>query len=418
MTAPVTVTTKTAYAKAWKKIAGKARQGINVLAEELALIESMSPESMPLGRENLIPVDLNEEVGVALIPEGGMEAEPSSVGLEEAFITPTQYNARFNVPLLVQYVDEGSSNQIEQQLKLQSKKKVEAIAAKIADDFHGSSSGVLALTNTDISGTSGTLTLTAGYGRTGITSPSFLAEKWKVGERGAVINGSSLLANSGFIVTSRDTTAGTITVTFEGTVAATTTDGLKLVKANAKAATSGRTIDQTDFNKGLVGMADVAHTSGALHSLTHENWVPAYSSSTATAFTGTKLRRGKDEIANQSGMTADTLMIAQGVYREMVAAERSNVQFDDPMGIEIDGSVKARGMTIWKSRRVPPGDVVLYAKKAYHKWDLFKSGTSPAYSDGKEYIDQNAMVFRLDQVLGLVCTNRKAFAAFTNQSEV
>lgn len=403
--------------KAWRKIAHKLAVGINRASEGVDKIDDLQNVGEPVGRENLLPVDLNEDGGIALIEEGGMSAFPSSVSIEEGLLTFSEFEGRFNVSLLVENIDRGSENQIERQIMLQSATKVAALGAYIDDGLHGSSSGVLALTNSDITATSAgaslTLTVTAGYGLASITSAPFITEKFKLNDRVAIINGSTLL---GVIkLTARDLTAGTITGTAEGAISAITTDGLKLVKANAMPADTGRTIAQTDFNRGLVGFADI-FASGALHSLTHANWVPAVDYSTSGRFSGALLRHADFQIGNKMGGKITDVWLDQYVYSDMIELEKPAVRFDGPMGMEIDGSVKSRGRQFWTNRRIPPGFVYAFDKSAFQKWDIYKSKQTVSYGDGKEYINQEAKVYALRRILGLRVKARAAFARFTGQT--
>ena len=195
-----------AYQKAWRKVAGAVVQGLNFAVEETGYMDGLPKESMPVGRENLLPVDLNEEAGIASIPEGGYEARPTSVGLEETFVGTVQFNGRFNIPLLVKYLDAGNANQLERMLKLQGMKKVQAFAATKGDYFWGSSSAILALTANAVSGTSSTVQLTAAYGNAGITAAGYVTKLFKVGDYVALLAGGALVANAIGLITARDTT--------------------------------------------------------------------------------------------------------------------------------------------------------------------------------------------------------------------
>jgi hypothetical protein len=113
-------------------------------------------------------------------------------------------------------------------------------------------------------------------------------------------------------------------------------------------------------------------------------------------------------------------LLAQGVYRDWVDAERAAVRFDTPASMETDGSVKSKGRDIKKSRRVPPGFAIGYDKRSWRKIALTPKpdgSNGITWGDGKEYIDQDGMVFNVDLVLGLVCTNRGNFAYASGLTE-
>ena len=411
-----------AIQKAWRKIQGGVGQGINVECEEIGMIDNLAKEDQPYSfRENTIVVDLNEEGGIASINEGDFEAEEGSVGLNEYEIEAQHFIGRFSISNLAKYADKGQENQLERDLTLRAAKKMQAMAAHVSDYFYGSNTGVLATTDTDFSGATATLALTAGYGNTGITDAGYLARMFKAqdadgrgGDTIALINGSSLVANTFARVTARDTTAGTITVAAAGSNPAITTNGLKVVKANSK----GRsTVAHTDYLKGLVGMQDILFGS-SLHGLTHANWTPAYSDTAAGRFTGAKLNRADAEIGDYGSGKADTVMIDRGVYRDLTFnVERAGLRHVEAFGMEIDGSVKSKGRKFFQSRRVPPGWVVPFSSKALKKWQILPMPSNKVqWADGKEFIDQSGMVFRMETVLGLVVTNRKQFSYFTNQT--
>lgn len=406
--------------KAWKKVHGKTSQGFQFESEEYNALDEVTEEEMPYtlrqstdGGEASFPVDLNEQGGIASIPEGGYEAKPSSVGLEEARWFVQHFIGRFNVALLAKYADKGMENQLERQLGLQAAKKVQGIAAHYSDYWHGSSTAILALTDTDIAASaSQSIVLKSGYGNSAITSLPFIADKFKVGDRIAILNAGSFHCSGTITAVTKST--GTLAVTWDATPSALTTNGLQVVKSNSM---EYGNVTGTDYNRGLVGWEDIL-TSSALHGLTHTNWSVAYSDTTAGRFTGLKLRRADNEIQNQGGGKGKCVIWSQGVERDVIALERAAVRFGDPFGIELDGSVKSKGRTFFSSRRCVPGRVIVYDPSAVRKKVLVgKPEDSVSFAQGKEYIDQNAMVFRVELVVGNVIKSRKNIAYFDSQTE-
>lgn len=404
--------------KAWRKLSTALEQGINLAAPGVKLLEEWKSVNEPVGRENLQPVMLDETGGIAMIEEAGMEAYPSSVGPEEMFFTVSEFNGRFNTSLFAEHIDRGQENQFIRQVLMQSQGKVAALGAEIDDQLFGSSSGVVATTDTDIGATSagaslGPLTLTAGYGRTGITDARFITEKIKVGDRVAILNGDALV---GVIkVTARSLTAGTITGTAESAISAITTNGLKIVKANQMPDPDlGRTVTQTSYNRALVGFTDILFSAG-LHSLTHTNHVPAHTETTAGRFTGAKARRAAYEVESKSNGKVTDVWMDPFVKFDMIENERAALRLDSPMGMEIDGSVKSQGKRIVDYRRVPPGDVYLFDRSGAKRWDVYKSDTPKDYNGGKEYTNQAAKVHRITRILGIRVPVRLKFAVYTNQ---
>ena len=411
--------------KAWRKIQKGVAQGLNFECEEVGMLDNLVKEDMPYSfRENSIVVDLNEEGGIASIGEGDFEAETGSVGLDEFAPTVQHFNGRFDISNLSKYAERGMENQLEPDLKLRAAKKIQALSAHIGDYFYGSASGVLALSDTAVGAgaASVTLSLRAAYGNTALNDAGYVARLFKAqdgtgrgGDTIALVAGSTLVANSYARITARDTAAGTITVSFLGSVAAVAaSSGVKIVKANSL----GRAgIGHTDFNRGLVGMHDILF-GASLHGLNHPNWSVAYSDTAAGRFTGMKLNRADTELANTGGEKAEVVMMDQGVNRDMIDNYRQALRFTDgPFGLEIDGSVKSKGREFFSSRRVPAGWVVPRAKKALKKWQVLPMpGNSVSWADGKEYIDKSGMVFRVETVLGVICAKRKGITYFTGQT--
>lgn len=418
----VTSTTKT-----WRKVSTGIKKGINVSVPELKEVDNLAKEDTPYSfRENIMVLDLNEDGGVATIGEGDFEAEEGSIDLEEATLDLSHFNARFNISNLAKYAERaGGEAQLERDLKWRGMKKVEAMAAHVGDYFWGSKTGVLALCDLNVTTqTTLTLTLYAGYGNTGITDAAFLARKFKPQVNGkggdvvALINSSSLVANSFARVTARSLSAGTITVSvISGSVTVNAT-GLKVVKANSK----GRlTVAHTDFNRGLAGVQDILYGS-TYHGVAGASvaaWNPAYTSSTTGRFTFADFLVGDEEIDldGQSGAKGDVVYIDPAVKRDAIAYERAGVRWASADNLSMDASLKTDGRRWIASRRVPPGWVVMRAKGALKKWELHDtSNSAPNWGDGKEYIDLSGMVFRIERVLGLVVPNRQLWVGFTNKT--
>lgn len=415
--ATITDTTSTSVLnKLWRKIQGPVATGIQYKSEEYALLDDFSTEESEYSaREVTRPVDLNEGAGVASIPESGYKAVPSSPNLEEITITLQQFNKRFEASLLARAADKGNANQVRKQLVHQAKQAVYDVARHYSDAFYGLSTGILALTDTDLSGASTVLTLKSGYGQSGITSAAFIADKFRVGDRIACLNAGALVANAIGTVTAISTSTPSITVSWTvGSNPSDTTNNLQIVKANSM---ENATIAGTDYNRGLVGLLDGMLTT-SVHSLSHARWLPAYTDTAGSRFSGARIRRGKDEIANRGGGKGDLLITTQGVQRDMIAAERGLVRFDDPFSMELDGDVKAKGTKVFTSRRVPPGYAFLGDKGSLKRWMLGgKPSESMGWADGIEREDKSVMVFSMDFFLGLVWENRQNFAYWSSLTE-
>lgn len=424
-----TITTTANVNYVWKYIQSGIFQGFNFMTPEVQWAKDIKGLGDPWsGRALELVLDLNEGGRVASIPEGGKKSRASSPNAEVGTVTIQQFSAGFTMSELAKWADEGNRNQLERQMKWQARKVVEGIGRHVGDYFYGSSTGVLALTDSDLSGGTDTLTLYDGFGNTGIDDAAYLANLFREesssaaadGDWVAAVNSSTLVTNAIGYVTGRDTAAGTIDVTWNGS-ASDSTNGLKIVKANSQENT---TLAGTDFNKGLVGLQDMFFSS-ALHSLTHTNWAAAFSdTSTGGRLTGVKLRKMLDAIEDYGPRISGqkVLLTTKGVRRDMIDYERSALRQNDPLAMEVDGDVKVNGYVIRTSRRVPPGFAYVYDSDKIRKI-MYKpvpsgsgeSGLTP--SEGIYYPDDSAIRYDIPVVMGLVCTSRKSLAVRTGVTE-
>ena len=411
-----TATTGASVNKVWRKIQGKIVQGMNFDVEEFNQVGEITvPENIPYSaREVTMPVDIVEGAGAAQIDEGGFLARPSTPNMQEITISMLQTDGRFNATGLSEFGDDGDTNQLERQLVFQGADKLRTIARHFGDYFYGASTAYLAQVTAAVTGTTLTHTLQAGYGVSSISSAAFLADKFRAGDYVSLIRSAALVTNAIGLVGNVDTTNGAITVTWAGAV--TSVSGDYVVKANAMENT---TIATTDYNKGFVGLMSMLLDS-SVHGLanTVARWNPSYSDVTSTRFTGSKLHRANDNVKNfGSSKGIDLVFIDQGVNRDLINLRSAGVRFDDPMNMEIDGSIKSKGRTFFSSRRVPPGWVIPVDRSAIALWSLTpKPDGRYAWKDGKELIDQDLMVFDMRWPVSMVCRSRAKLTYFANQT--
>jgi hypothetical protein len=414
-------TTTASLNKYWLKVQGKiATAFAHGKRKEKKLFDSLPAAPEPWsGYENTFPIDVNERGGIAGITDFGYMAKASSVNAVEATVSAVHYQGRFAISDIAGFADQGKENQQRQQLVVQGMQKVEAMVEHFSDYFHGSASGLLATTDSDFSDATTTATLAAGYGVAGITNAKFLASLFKVGERVVFLDSSNALIDSTDSfgeITAVSKTNGTIDVTTDGSITYST-NGVRIYKANNLEGTTAA--GGSDLNKGLVGMIDIM-TAATLHNVATSsvpNWAVAYSDTNAGRFSHSKLRKGKDEIENESGLTPDTLLLAQGVYRDMIAQERAGLRYDDAGGLSFDGDVKAKGLQIITSKNVPPGYVNLFAKAGMNKWEILPTTERPSWGDLQASETLAGKFGRIDWFGNNVVRNRKAFAYWTSQTE-
>lgn len=410
--------------KIWRKAQGKLQKGFNFVTPEFRMVREFTELDIDASlREMTFPVDLYEDRGVTSLPEGGREAEPMSVNAEDATIALIHLNKRFTVSKRARWALASDPRAaIANQLTFQGRKAVESVGRVLGDQFYGYSNGYLAQAASGAAGASShTIPLKNAYGDSDISGATaaqkkYIANLFKVGDRVALIQSGSLVTNAIGRVTAVDPSTPSITVTWNGSVTVTADDYIVLANgANAS------TIDHTSYNRHLVGVLDMAKSVSVhgISSATVPNWSPAYSDTAAGRFNGQKWRKAVDEIHNYGQEDAAiTTLMAQGVYRDVLAQYQAGLRFDDAFDLEIDGDLKGRGKRFKTSRRVPPGHVILYGDAAIKRKAIHDSVNAPGWSQAKELIDDSGWIFAVEWSGLLATTNRKLFAYFTNQEEL
>lgn len=402
--------------KLYRKVQGTLYEGMNFHSDEYEMLSQLDEYKIDWSaREITVPVDLNEGAGVASIPEGGFEAYPSSPTVDEITLSWVLFNKRFTATLTSKYIDQKSrSAMLRRQIVHQGKKAIQALAGHFSDYFYGFGTGVLAKPDAQVSAASHTITPTQGYGLSTITSATFIVRLFRVGDRVALLDSAGALKQFGTI-TARDKAAGTFDVTWNAAVALVATD--LLVKANSLENT---TIAGTDYNRGLIGLLDM-FTSASVHGLTHDEWVPSVQDSSGGAFAREDLQTISQEIADNGGGKLTDILTTSGVKRKMIADSATALRFDDPFNLQLDADVKAKGVNIRTSRRVPPGNLFGFDKKSIRKMTLLKKpaeGDAPMWEDGVKIPDRSAVVFSIDFPVQMVVLNRLNLARFSGLTEV
>lgn len=413
--------------KIWRKVQGDLMDGIQYECEEYALLDELKPHKITVSaREILQPLNLNEGFGVASITEGGYEAQPGSPNAEEATLTWININARFSASMTSMFLDKLNPDaEIERELMFRGGHKIFDVARDFSDRFYGVSTSVLCQTSTVATQSSGAYTLKNLYGNT--TWPgsslqvekSLITDKFRVGDKVALVRASALVTNAIGTITAISSSTPSITVTWIGSVTSANNDNI--VKANSVGnGTSSTVLDDTDWNKSLVGLVDLFGTA-SIHNLSSAsvaNWDNAYTDTTVGRFSGLKVHRGRQEIQNKGPGKANTLILAQGVERDLFALQSAALRFNDPFALELDGAAKAKGLTIFTSRRVPSAFTALFDKSSYRKILVRpKPAGQMQWADGYKLQDQNAMLFSMDWPVALICTARRNFAFWTGQIE-
>lgn len=416
--------TQTDAAKIWRKVQGTAVDGISFTVDELRLLKNLSMAKLaPSLREVTRPVFINRDSGVASISEGGAKARPTKFTPQEISVSLVHLQKQFAIAQLVLMITRmGGDTQVVKQFKSQLRMAIAAMSDQVGDYMYCGSNGVLATTNTDLTGSTTTLTLAAGYNQSWLTNAKYLAERFHHGgdansaDNVHVLNAGTQVTNAYGYVSAKSTTNGTIDVTWNGSAPSSTTDGLQIVKANSLESTAN------DYNKTYVGLTEVL-TATSLHGLsggTYDGWNPAFTDTTGGRLDGTRLEKGMDAIEDDGGVKADTLMWAKGVRRDVKAQYKAAFQTNDAYAIPLDGDVKQKGVEFFASKRVPNGFACAFDKSAWEKF-FWKPGIEDASgmteNDLLESEDLTISIGRIDLIGNLVCNRRKAFAYWRSLDE-
>ena len=403
--------------KLWRKIQGELAVGFDFESDEWSMMPSLKNYKIDVSaREVTVPLDINEDAGVASIDEGGLEARPSSPNIEELTLNYILLNARFTASVTAQLLDQYQrAAELKRQIVYQGMKKVQALARAWSDYFYGLSTGVLATTTTVATQSSGAYTLATGYGQATITGAALLADKFKVNDAVALIRAGALVANAIGVVTAVTPATPSITVTWNGSV--TSASGDQVVRANS---IENTTLVGTDLNRAMTGLLDVS-LSTSVHGLsgaTVPNWNPAYSDTSAVRWSGIMLHKANDEIRFNGGGKVDLVIIAPGVYRDVLSLQQAALRFQDPFALELDGQIKSQGVKFFSSKRTPGGWVWALDSKSYRKLDVMPKPTNQmSWGDGIRMENSSGYIFPISMLTQMVCLNRKNIAYFNGKTE-
>ena len=369
------------------------------------------------GRQILVPLDLQDDFGVASIPEGGFEARPSSPKPSEATVSWILLNARITISKTSRYIDSRNRQaMLENQLKYQGRKKLQAIARRVAEYMYGFSTAVMAKV---VSDAAGVLTLKDQYGVAGLgstNSPFRVTSPFKVGDAVAVLNPSGPALRVGGIQAITAVTPATPSITLAADPTAVAANDL-IVFANSLENTT--LAAGTDYNAGFVGFLDAA-TSTTIHNVsgaTEAKW-NAGSDTTGGRLTGVRLIKAQQAIEDNGGGELRRVRYDRGVERDFIAYLQAAVRFSNPYAMVVDGRPKMEGVTFESTRFVPDGYALCYDdQKALKKMTLLPKPDQPAWDDAKEMIDQSGFILTLDYPCALTWMNRAAVYYFSSLTQ-
>lgn len=404
---------------AWRKIQGKVAQGAQFMFPEWQWYDDYPEEDIDWSlRETTIPLDIDDAVGAGYLPEGGKLMRPSSVNMTDLTVPLSQLNARWTASKLAKYANRGMTNQVEAQLRYQATKKLQALVRLFARSTYGTSVGTIALTDTDVPAATSVndVALKDAFGKTDVDNAAYLVSLFKVNDRVAFVDNTSLVGGSFGYVDALDVPNGQIDITFDTTATNATTANLKIVGA---ASLENTTIAGTDYGIALNGWVDFL-TAATLHGVATATY-PAWAAG-ADAGGGrldrTKLMKAEHTIQNNGGGRMDRCLLSQGVWRDLDQQTYSLVRYDSPKGMELDGTFKMAGVEFKTSRYMLPQHAICYDRKSVRKLSLLpKPDGGASWGDGKELIDDDGFVFEINMACGLFNTNRGNLYYFSALTE-
>ena len=306
--------------------------------------------------------------------------------------------------------------EMESQLKFQSKKAVQAIRRKVADMFYGFSNGTVA----EVSSTTLTVhTLKDMYGVTGLGAlgeDNLVTDRFRVGDVIALLTSGGALTGGTSIQAITAVTPATPSIT-TASISGAATDDLVVFANNLENTTVA---GGTEYNAALVGLLDVL-TSTSIHSVsgdTYDAWNAGYTYTSGGRFTGVRLRKMKQGIYNNGGGKLNTILWSNGVENDVMAQLQAGLRFSDSWGMEMDGEPKSKGIKFATTRRVPDGYVFGWdSKNSINKATLLPEPGSQAFADGDKLQDRSGLVFSLDYPVFLAYKNRGNMAYVSNATE-
>lgn len=414
-----TNTTVSTLSKGYEKSRTKLYTAFKSRVEEFSWIDDIDDEEIDVsGRENLIPLDIKRGYGTHMVSDGGYEARTVTPAMNEGSFSFVQANGRFFISRFAQALDERArKKQIVRQIKYQSKKTLEGMARRCGLQFYGFNTGVVCLTSTNATATSGqAYTLIDGFGQASLDDAAYLASLFEVGDGVGIGTAGSLETNAIGLITAKSASTPSITVTWAGSVDADPND--ELYFANAVTET---TIDALDYGKWPVGLLDII-TSASVHGLataTEANWAAAINNSAGGRFSFVKRKKMAQAIANASDGKLTDLIWSQGVENDVEAGERA-ARIYNSGSMDLDGSVSVKGVTVRTSQLVPPGYVFGYDRSGWGKkllTDKPDENGQIGFGDLYKAEDRSGYKGGFDFIWALACRGRSKFGMYSGLTE-
>lgn len=418
-------TSKTTLAKLYRKVQGNVLVGFQKKCPEMGLVKRLKEFDLDASaREVTTPIEITRQPAGAFISEFGYEAIPKTEAPQELTFPFVQFNDRYSFSRLSEHLDRTQRKaSLVRQAKFQTARLIEALSRRVSISFYGVSTGYLAETTTDATQASGTYALNDGFGYANFDDTTWLSRLFVVGDYVALIRSAALVTNAIGQVTAVSTSG--IAVTWAGSVNSDAADNVVLANSAGHLITTG-VIGHTDYNLAPTGLTDFLITD-SVHGLATSSyplWGPAGMETSATRMTGTRLKKAQHEISNTGGGTADLFIHSQGINRDIFANTTAAVQFSDPLGMEIMGDFKTKGIRQFTSQYTPAGFACLLDSSAIKRWTITPlpgedtqsiEGMPETTVDKLEDISGSATSF--DLVYNWVTVNRGNLYGFANVVE-
>lgn len=410
-------TTVSNLQKGYKKKATKLYTAFKSRVEEFSWLDDIDDEDIvPSGRENLIPLDVKRGYGTHMVSDGGYEARTVTPAMNEGSFSFVQASSRFFISTFAQALDQRAKDaQIIRQIKYQSKKSLESLARRVGLQFYGFSTGYVCEQTTVATSTTATLSLNDGFGDSTIDGLAYLSSLFEVGDRIGLIASDALVTNALGVITAKPSD-GVLTVVFDGAVVLAAAQNI--VFANG---VTDITITATDYNKWPVGLLDIL-TSGTVHGLASSSepaWAPALNDTNGGRFSYVKLKKLRQEIANDGDGKLTDIIWSNGVENDVEAGERA-ARIYDSSAMDLDGSIKAKGVKFRTSALVPPEHVIGFDRSGWGKkllTDKPSEDGSLSFGDLYKAEDRAGWKGGFELIYALVCRSRAKFARFAELTE-
>lgn len=423
------ITTVNSLSSLYKKTNTAVKVALKRKTEEYEWFDDYPDELItPSGNEMRIVLDVMYQPDTtAMIPDGGYEAQLTTVPPQNGVFTFVQANFRYSFTTLEQAFDKrGRAGMIQQQTLYSAIKAVENFARKIGKQTYGFSTGTVAMVKTT-AGAAGTvqngLAINNAFGSTlvaggTVSSNTYLSNLFRNGDPIALIRGG-VLVEFGVVNASPSIGSGVgfIDATFNASI--TPTAGDLIVPA---AAVTDATLTATDQNRWPVGFLD-GLTSPSVHGLataTAPNWKAGYANTAGGRLSYQQQEALVNNLWNNGGVKMNRAIMSQGVRRDVISGERAALRYNDNTKFNLNGDIHTDGVKYMTSVLAPPGMFIGWnndciSQKILSDKPDYEGG--PSMFDLDKVQDRGAYAASYNFVYARIWTNRAGTGYLANLTE-